>query len=76
MTPQDSDAQDALVAGDAAVALLYPTVASGPEPYARALPAIEDAASGATVGGKPVELTGTVLLEEDTGGDRGVLAEV
>jgi RND superfamily putative drug exporter len=57
--------------GSRAVALLYPPVVPGPEPYAKALPIIERAADRADL-----EVTGSFLLQEGTGEDRGVLAEV
>ncbi|UYM04608.1 MMPL family transporter [Solicola gregarius] len=75
VTSENSDAE-ALVADDRAVALLYPPVVDGPEPYARALPALERAVGEHPVDGRSMELTGTVLLAEDTGSDRGVLFEV
>ncbi len=70
--PDDGTAK-ALAApdGSRAVALLYPPVTPGPEPYAAALPALERAAGKAEL-----EMTGTFLLQEGTGEDRGVLVEV
>ncbi|NAZ80431.1 MMPL family transporter [Kineococcus sp. R8] len=63
--------------GRRAVALLYPRVVPGPDPYAAALPALQAAADGVRAVGSPLQLTGTVLLTQDGGGgDRGVLAEV
>ncbi|MFY0408428.1 MMPL family transporter [Solicola sp. PLA-1-18] len=77
VVPGDGEAR-ALVSPDGrrAVALLYPRVVGGPDPYARALPAIERAASTASVAGVTPQLTGTALLAESSGGDRGVLVEV
>jgi RND superfamily putative drug exporter len=62
--------------GSRAVALLYPRIAPGPEPYVEALPAITAAAAQAEVGGRPLQLTGVPLLQEEEGGSRGVLVEV
>lgn len=77
-TPANSNPA-ALVATDGtqAVALLYPQTVPGPEPYAAALPAIEKAVAQARVGGTPVQLTSTILLAENGGGDdRGILVEI
>lgn len=70
VTPEDDGA---LAAGDSAVAIVYPPVVPGDDPYAAALPAIEKAVSGSGV-----QVTGFGLLEEGGGesGDRGVLIEV
>ena len=71
---------EALVAGDGAtaVALMYPPPVPGPEPYAEALPAVEQVVAEAGAGDGPsVGLTGVFLLEESSsGGDRGVLIEI
>ncbi|WP_433304422.1 MMPL family transporter [Actinoplanes sp. CA-030573] len=56
--------------GRVLVALVYPRVLPGPEPYAAALPAIEAAASHTDVGGRPLAVTGTTVLEETSGGGR------
>ena len=69
---------DVLVSDDGrrAVAVLYPRVVPGPDPYAAALPRIEQAVARTDVLGSPVALTGVPLLVEGQGGDRGVLVEV
>lgn len=77
-TPANSGSA-VLVAADGtqAVALLYPQTVPGPEPYAAALPAIEKAVAQAQVGAAPVQLTSTILLAENGGGDhRGILVEI
>lgn len=71
VTPADDDA---LASDGSAVAVVYPPVTPGPEPYAEAQPRIEQALAGS---GGDVELTGFGLLEEGGGdSDRGVLVEV
>lgn len=77
VTPANGDA-DVLVAADGqrAVALLYPPVVPGPEPYAAALPAIEEAAGQAQVDGQTPAITTTTLLAERGGEDRGILIEI
>lgn len=77
VTPQNSPG-DVLVSDDGsqAVALMYPRVVEGPEPYAAALPAIERSVAAADAEGASLQLTGTLLLEESGGSDRGVLIEV
>ena len=68
----------ALLAGDGrtGVALLYPPVAPGGDPYVTALPAVQAAAARAEVGGAPLAVTGTLVLEAGSGGgDRSALAE-
>ncbi|CAA9440020.1 MAG: hypothetical protein AVDCRST_MAG35-3215, partial [uncultured Quadrisphaera sp.] len=70
---------EALVApdGSTAVALLYPPVVPGPEPYLAAQPALEAAAARSDVAGAPLALTGTtVVAEGSSGSDRGVLVEI
>ncbi len=66
--------------GAVAVAVLYPTVTPGPEPYVAALPALRGAVDdieGIGVAGQRFELTGALLLAEGSaGGDRGALAEI
>ncbi len=62
--------------GSRAAALLYPRIVPGPEPYAEALPAITAAAAQTAVEGRPLQLTGIPLLQEEEGGSRGVLVEV
>ena len=76
-TAADPGAQ-ALVADDGglAVAVVYPPVAPGPEPYAASEPRLEALAAQARAGGADVQLTGFVQLAEGGGGDRGVLLEV
>lgn len=79
VTPANSDPTSLVSAdGTQAVALLYPRVVPGPEPYVGALPAIEDAVAKSRVEGKPLELTSTVLLAEGgSGGDgRSILVEI
>ena len=75
VTPQQSDL---LAAGESAVAVVYPPVTPGGEPYAGALPAIEQVLAQAADRGSEVRLTGFALLAEGgaESGDRGVLAEV
>ncbi|MDO9378369.1 MAG: MMPL family transporter [Nocardioidaceae bacterium] len=75
--PGDGGAS-ALVSPDGrrAVAILYPRVVPGPDPYAAALPAIERAAAASDVAGETPRVTGTALLAESAGGDRGILVEV
>ena len=65
-------------AGSVAVAVVYPPITPGPEPYAQAVPALEKAAEQADVGGEPLRITGFELLSEEGGGgdDRGALAEI
>jgi len=77
-TPQTTGAE-ALVSTDkqTLVALLYPKVVPGADPYVAALPAVEAAAAKATVAGAPVVVTGVPVLEStSSGGDRGVLVEI
>jgi RND superfamily putative drug exporter len=71
-------AGDALTArdGQLATALLYPRIVPGPEPYLNALPAIQAAVAQTEALGRPLELTGVPLLQEEEGGSRGVLIEV
>lgn len=74
----DTGGGNALIApdGSTAIAVLYPPVVQGPEPYAAAQPALEEAAEGTDIGGAPLVLTGTTVLEEGSGGsDRSVLVE-
>ena len=68
----------ALLAGDGrtGVALLYPPVAPGGDPYVTALPAVQAAAAYTAIGGAPLAVTGTLVLEAGSGGgDRSALAE-
>jgi len=58
------------------VALLYPPVVPGPEPYVAALPVLQEAAAQARSGTEPLRLTGTTLLEESTTSDRGIAFEI
>lgn len=69
---------DVLVSPDGgrAVAVLYPRVVPGPDPYAAALPRLQRAAATASVLGSRTSLTRVPLLAESSGGDRGVLIEV
>jgi RND superfamily putative drug exporter len=73
-----SDDPDVLVSpdGSRAVAVLYPAVVPGGDPYVAALPGLQRAVAETDVLGSPLALTGVLLLEEGSGGDRGVLAEV
>jgi putative drug exporter of the RND superfamily len=64
---------EALDAGDVAVAVVYPPVTPGPEPYAASQPALERLVADS---GADAELTGFVQLTEGSGGDRSVLVEV
>ncbi|WP_410813844.1 MMPL family transporter [Micromonospora sp. 067-2] len=77
VTPADA-AYLAAADGRTLVALVYPPVVPGPEPYAAALPAIQAAAARTDVGGQPLAVTGATVLEETSGGGgrRGVLLEV
>ena len=77
-TPQTTGAH-ALVSADkrTLVAVLYPRVVPGADPYVAALPAVEAAAAKATVAGAPVQVTGVPVLQStSSGGDRGVLIEI
>jgi len=77
-TPQTTEAK-ALVSADkrTLVAVLYPRVVPGADPYVAALPAVEAAAAKATVAGAPVQVTGVPVLQStSSGGDRGVLIEI
>ncbi len=75
-TPADGP-ELAAADGSTAVALLYPPVVPGEQPYAAALPPLEAAAAGTDVGGAPLVVTGTTVLAESSGGgSRGVLVEV
>lgn len=60
------------------VAVVYPPVAAGPEPYAPTQPRIEAIVAQAGASGAEVELTGFLQLTEGggEGSDRGVLVEV
>jgi RND superfamily putative drug exporter len=72
----DDPGAESLTADDGrvSVALLFPPVTPGPEPYAEALPRIENLVDEA---GGPAELTGfQLLLDDGAQGDRGVLVEV
>ena len=63
--------------GQVSVALIYPPITPGPEPYAEAQPRIERLVAEQQDGGTDVGLTGFDLLAEGgPGGDRGVLVEV
>ena len=62
--------------GTVSVAVVYPPVVGGPEPYAASEPRLERLVAQARDGGADVELTGFARLTEGAGGDRGVLAEV
>jgi RND superfamily putative drug exporter len=75
VTPEVSDV---LAAGSSAVAVVYPPVTPGQEPYAAAIPAIEEVLAQAPADGPQVRLTGFGLLADggEESGDRGVLAEV
>ncbi|QIG42101.1 MMPL family transporter [Nocardioides anomalus] len=64
---------EALDAGDVAVAVVYPPVTPGPEPYAASQPVLERLVADS---GADAELTGFVQLTEGSGGDRSVLVEV
>lgn len=72
------DQADFLAADDTAVAVVYPRVTPGQEPYAAAVPAIEKVLENGAGDGPQVRLTGFELLTEggESSGDRGVLAEV
>jgi RND superfamily putative drug exporter len=62
--------------GRVAVAVVYPPVTPGPEPYAASQPALERLVEQARASGADVELTGFTALTEGSGGDRSVLVEV
>ncbi|PCC26568.1 multidrug RND transporter [Glutamicibacter sp. BW78] len=77
VTPVNSDPGPLISRdGTRAVALLYPRVDPGPEPYAAALPGIERAANEDSFDGQPWQLTSSVLLAENGGSDRGILVEI
>jgi len=61
---------------DVSMAILYPPVDAGPEPYASSLGRLEAIATEASSTDVEVELTGFSVLAEGTGGDRSVLVEV
>lgn len=73
-----SDDPDVLVSADGgrAVAVLYPAVVPGGDPYVVALPRLQGAVAEADVLGSPMRLTGVPLLAEGGGSDRGILVEV
>jgi len=81
VTPGDPGADVLSVAEDRAVAVVYPPLTPGPDPYAGSLPrleriaeqALQPDADGATA---EVTLSGFTVLSEGGGGDRGVLVEV
>ena len=77
VTPANAD-RAALIAADGsrAVALLYPPVVPGPEPYAAATPTLAGAVADARVDGQPVQLTSTLLLQESAGSSRGIAFEI
>lgn len=63
--------------GELSVAILYPLVTPGPEPYAATQPRIERVVAEARENGTDAELTGFLLLAEGGAeGERGVLVEV
>lgn len=62
--------------GQRAVAVLYPRIVPGPDPYAAALPAIQRASETVSLQGRPMQLTGTPVLQESGEAGRGVLVEV
>jgi RND superfamily putative drug exporter len=61
---------------EVAVAVVYPPVSAGPEPYAASQPRLEQVVAQARASGVDVELTGFAQLTEGGGGDRSVLVEV
>ncbi len=78
VTPQD-DGAESLASGSSAVAVLYPPVTPGPEPYAASMPQLEQLLERAgPQGGAEVQLTGFVPLTEGSasGGDRPVVVEI
>jgi RND superfamily putative drug exporter len=77
-TPQTTGAKS-LVSADkrTLVAVVYPEVVPGADPYVAALPAIQAAAAKAKVERVPVQVTGVPVLQStSSGGDRGVLVEI
>ncbi|GIF76306.1 MMPL family transporter [Asanoa siamensis] len=65
------------MSGGTAFALVYPPITPGPGPYAAALPQLDQALAGATVGGAPLLLTGVEPLNESGGGsDRPIIVEI
>ncbi len=73
-----SDDPDVLVSADGgrAVAVVYPAVVPGGDPYVAALPRLQRAVAAADVLGSPLRMTGVPLLAEGGGSDRGILVEV
>ncbi|GGF47010.1 membrane protein [Marmoricola endophyticus] len=76
VSPGDDGAGVLSIADDSAVTLVYPRVVPGPDPYAAALPRLQQVAEQASGGGDEVTLSGFSLLEEGGGNDRGLLVEL
>ncbi|GAA3629606.1 MMPL family transporter [Kineosporia mesophila] len=62
--------------GRTAVALVYPPTVPGPDPYAAALPQLEQQVARQSVAGAPVRITGAQLLAENGGEERPVAVEI
>ncbi len=82
ISPSEAGA-DALAVGSgdpesasAAVVVVYPPISPGPEPYAAAVPPLEQVAEQSSTDATEVELTGFELLVEGGGGERSILVEV
>ncbi|MDG4826635.1 MMPL family transporter [Asanoa sp. WMMD1127] len=76
-SPLDVADADAFVRDDTAFALVYPPLTPGPAPYAAALPQLEGALAGVTVGGAQPLVTGVDPLNESGGGsDRPIIVEI
>ncbi len=78
VTAEEPGAQSLTTAdGGVSVAILYPPVTPGPEPYAAAQPQLEGVVAETRANGAEVELTGFLLLAEGGGeSERGLLVEV
>ena len=76
VAPGDRGADVLAVGADEAVAVVYPPVVPGPEPYAQAEPALDKIAEQASGDGSEVVLTGFSVLEAGGGDDRGIIVEV
>lgn len=76
VAPGDEGAGVLAVDDDAAVVVVYPPVAVGPDSYVAATPRLEAVAEKASVDGATVTLSGFTVLEEGGGNDRGILFEV
>ena len=72
----DTPGAEVLATGGTAVALVWPPAVEGPAPYAAALPQLEGALAGVTVGGAAPVVTGTAVLAEGGGDERPIIVEI